>query len=548
MPRPVKPLFTSLFTAIVLLTNISAFAQYNPYGSSNVNAPQPYIYTPPSGFNSSPQTGYSNDGTLYMGGQKIGNPHQILHDAEIPAFLTITANRYTYTNDPAHPNYGQGTLAQMETATIANTPANVLLNRLYLTANNPYPVVPTGTHNNFQTYQGALANAQTAGYKAITADDGKAYAVKTLTATNTQAQNILVRELPNTSQFRAAADPAGGAVGVRVTQNGDAVALANYMSTVTPYNFAAQPNFGVYGNVGSNVNNNNFANANFPNANQDGNQIPEAWAAAMAWQNARNSNNSNFNSENVASANFFNGMPSNWATIQNGQNGNYSNVSSNGFTVPTFNGSDEELFYAKQWQQVLRRGLTYIVPPLTGSTMFNAQTQEEKLETARRLNESWNQTWDSVKAWWTGTYATTPEVPSGLVGDQGQRIPGKQQRKDKLHTSGELIGGTGDPMKDGEKLGGTLTYDPNTGHWVGANDVRVRPDNSTGGVSIDIPAKGDKPKEVLHYPAPQTDTDTKTDIKSETDSTTSTESTNSDSDSDSGGESSTGTSTNGSGM
>lgn len=541
MPRPVKPQFISLFTAIVLFTNLSAFAQYNPYGSNNnnvnANTPQPYIYTPPSGFNSSPQTGYSNDGTLYMGGQKIGNPHQILHDAEIPAFMTITANRYTYTNDPAHPNYGQGTLAQMETATTANTPADVLFNRLYLTANNPYPVVPTGTHNNFQTYQGALANAQTAVYKAITADDGKAYAVKTLTAANTQAQNILVRELPNTSQFRAAADPAGGAVGVRVTQNGDAVALANYMSTVTPYNFAAQPNFGVYGSTGS-----NYANAN-QNQYQYGNQIPEAWAAAMAWQKAQNGSNGNFNSENIASANFFYGMPNNWAAIQNGQNGNFNNVSSNGFNVPTFNGSDEELFYAKQWQQVIRAGAKYIFP-LTGSTMLVTQTPEEKLETARQLNESWNRTWDNVKTWWTGTYATTPDLPSGLVGDQGQRIPGKQQGKDKAHTSGELIGGTGDPMKDGEKLGGTLTYDPRTGHWVGANDVRVRPDNSTGGVSVEIPANGDKPREVLHYPAPKTETDTNTDTKTETDSTKSSETTNS----DSGGETSTGTSTNGSGM
>jgi hypothetical protein len=265
-----KPVLRIALTALALGASFCAFGQFIPYGQSSQPAQQ---YSQPNAF-----SGYSPDGVLYMGGQKIGNPHQILHDAEVPAFMTITANRYTYTNDPAHPNYGQGTLAQMETATTVNTPANVLLNRLYLTANNPYPVVPTGTHNNFQTYQGALANAQTAGYKAITADDGKAYAVKTLTAANTQAQNILVRELPNTSQFRAAADPAGGAVGVRVTQNGDAVALANYMSTVTPYNFAAQPNFGVYGSIGSNV-------------NQYGSQANNAWAGAQIGQNGSNSAN-----------------------------------------------------------------------------------------------------------------------------------------------------------------------------------------------------------------------------------------------------------------
>ena len=238
-----KPAFLFVLTALAISASFSALGQYNPYGQS------PQSFSQPTALN-----GYSPDGVLYMGGQKIGNPHQILHDAEIPSFMTITANRYTYTNDPAHPNYGQGTLAQMEAATTAGSDSSLLLNRLYLTANNPYPVVPTGTHNNFQTYANALTNAQATGYKAITADDGKAYAVKTLTAANTQAQNILVRELPNTSQFRAAADPAGGAVGVRVTQNGDAVALANYMSTVTPYNFAAQPNFGVvYGGQTNNA-------------------------------------------------------------------------------------------------------------------------------------------------------------------------------------------------------------------------------------------------------------------------------------------------------
>jgi hypothetical protein len=260
-----KPLYKAVLLYAVTAFALNAFAQYNPYGQSTLT------YSQPNTFN-----GYSPDGVLYMGGQKIGNPHQILHDAEIPSFMTITASRYTYTNDPAHPNYGQGTLAQMEAATTAGSDASLLLNRLYLTANNPYPVVPTGTHNNFQTYANALTNAQATGYKAITTDDGKAYAVKTLTAANTQAQNILVRELPNTSQFRAAADPAGGAVGVRVTQNGDAVAVANYMSTVTPYNFASQPNFGVYGSVGSNV-------------NQYGNQANNALAGAQIGQNSNGS-------------------------------------------------------------------------------------------------------------------------------------------------------------------------------------------------------------------------------------------------------------------
>ena len=87
-----------------------------------------------------PFSGYNPDGTLYMGGQRIGNPHQVLHDAQIPAFMTITANRYTYSADPTH---GQGTLAQMELATTNGSDSSVLLNRLYLSPTNPYVAVLT---------------------------------------------------------------------------------------------------------------------------------------------------------------------------------------------------------------------------------------------------------------------------------------------------------------------------------------------------------------------------------------------------------------------
>jgi hypothetical protein len=61
----------------------------------------------------------------------------------------------------------------------------------------------------------------------------------------------LIRELPNTPQFRAAADPKGGGVGVRVTQNGDAAALAAYMATVMPYDYSWQPGFGNYSGYGN---------------------------------------------------------------------------------------------------------------------------------------------------------------------------------------------------------------------------------------------------------------------------------------------------------
>jgi hypothetical protein len=162
-----------------------------------------------------------------MGGQKIGNPHQILHDAVNPALFGIEALRFT---NSSAPNYGQGTQAQMETATLASSPANLLFSRLYHTTTNPYPP-GVGAYPNYQTYQGVLQNAQQASYLTTVANDGKMYVFKTLSSANTQVQNILIKELPASSAFIAAADPNGGSVRVRVTQSGFAAALHTYQVT-----------------------------------------------------------------------------------------------------------------------------------------------------------------------------------------------------------------------------------------------------------------------------------------------------------------------------
>ena len=248
-----------------LVQTKEAYAQYVQYGGQPtngqaVNGPPNYGYVAPV---AGAISGYTNDGTLFMGGQRIGNPHQILHDAQIPSFMNITATRYTFTNDPTH---GQGTLAQMELATTNGSDSSVLLNRLYLSPSNPYVQGAPGPYPNYQTYQGVLQNAQQANYLLTNADDGKTYAFKTLTAANRQAVDLLIRELPNTQQFRDNSDPLGGGVGVRVTQNGDAVALAAYLATVKPYDYSWQPNFGTtFGqNGGQNpyggwANSNNFA-------------------------------------------------------------------------------------------------------------------------------------------------------------------------------------------------------------------------------------------------------------------------------------------------
>ena len=250
-PHPLWQRFIvgTLLACTLLVQTGQVLAQYQNYGQNNAqnngqNSGQPTTgYTPPS---TGALSGYTKDGTLFMGGQRIGNPHQILHDAQIPAFMTITGFRATYSNvnDPLAPNYGQGTLAQMETQATTGSDASVLFNRVYLTPNNPYPVVPLGTHNNYQTYQNALIDARAANYLLTNADDGKAYVFKTVTAASRQAADLLIRELPNTSQFKSYADPNGGAVLMRVSQNGDAVALSEYLKTVKPYDYSWQPNFG----------------------------------------------------------------------------------------------------------------------------------------------------------------------------------------------------------------------------------------------------------------------------------------------------------------
>ncbi len=275
-----KSTFKLTFTALAVSASLSVFAQYNPNIQQNFqpnqNAgfqdAQNYMsgvaaasaasaaatYQNPSAQflqSSAPAntfgqsgSGYTNDGTLFMGGQRIGNPHQILHDAEVPSLIGITAVRYSFTDVPT---YGQGTLAQIQTdmanAPITNDPTR-MFSRLYLTTTNPYVQGVATPHNNYQTYEGILTSASAASYQLTAADDGKMYAFKTLSAPNQQSMNILIKELPNTSQFKGSTDLKGGATGVHVTQNGDAAALSAYMSTLKPYDFSWRAALAPYAN------------------------------------------------------------------------------------------------------------------------------------------------------------------------------------------------------------------------------------------------------------------------------------------------------------
>lgn len=106
----------------------------------------------------------------------------------------------------------------------------------------------------------------------------------------------------------------------------------------------------------------------------------------------------------------------------------------------------------------------------------------------------------------TDSGTNVPSLPSDLVGDQSDPRAGPNKGGNR-HTSGPLTpenGGTGDYDRDLETLtGGTRPWQPGDkappGTQVGQNGIFGRPQNSSGGKSIDIPANGDKPHETLHY-------------------------------------------------
>ena len=284
----------------------SAFAQYNPNihnnaGNGMMDNAAPYN---PAPYNPVAATGsgYTNDGTLMMGGQKIGNPHQILHDLNVPSFFGVNANRLTFTDNPS---YGSGTLAQMENHTLnIGVPAgNVVLSRLYLTPTNPYTEGVATPHNNYQTYQGVVADAQAGSYQLTVANDNKLYAFKTLGYMSTQSQNILIKELPAHSVFIANSDPKGGAVAVRVTQSGDYAAMQNYFDTVKPYDFSWRSAMGAWadgvnrpsnitaelGQFGNMPIGNNEAGAVFANWVQGSSQV-QTYQANLQNQSAQSGN------------------------------------------------------------------------------------------------------------------------------------------------------------------------------------------------------------------------------------------------------------------
>lgn len=109
---------------------------------------------------------------------------------------------------------------------------------------------------------------------------------------------------------------------------------------------------------------------------------------------------------------------------------------------------------------------------------------------------------------WVVHNSKTPALPTVLVGDQSDPRSGPNRRGNR-HTSGVLqpqYGGNGEWRHDAEIIGGKFRPAPTSGgkyppdSLISDNGVIIRPNNSSGGVSIDIPENGNKPHETLHYP------------------------------------------------
>jgi hypothetical protein len=106
----------------------------------------------------------------------------------------------------------------------------------------------------------------------------------------------------------------------------------------------------------------------------------------------------------------------------------------------------------------------------------------------------------------TGSAPQAQTLTAG-VGIAITNAPGNVTIAGKRHNSGPLDpsqGGTGNPQKDFDALTGGQSgpagdrYPPGT--LIGPNGITLRPGTGGKGPRIDIPEKGPKPPETLHYP------------------------------------------------
>ncbi len=88
--------------------------------------------------------------------------------------------------------------------------------------------------------------------------------------------------------------------------------------------------------------------------------------------------------------------------------------------------------------------------------------------------------------------ANPAPLPDGLTGTNPRETSGR------INTDGAGI-----PEEKFDELTGGQSVTDSNGHRVGANGVRLRPGTETKGPRIDIPAKGDRKHETIHWPAPK---------------------------------------------
>ena len=132
-----------------------------------------------------------------------------------------------------------------------------------------------------------------------------------------------------------------------------------------------------------------------------------------------------------------------------------------------------------------------ILPCLIASTVLMYIIIEERIKCIQDPNSICNERFLNE----TPELPTSPEVP-----EIPDKIIGDNPKETKPRTNTDL---PGDKFPETVKdlTGGALTPDTNNpGHQVAPNGVRLRPPEEGVGPRIDIPAKGDKPRETIHFP------------------------------------------------
>jgi filamentous hemagglutinin len=89
----------------------------------------------------------------------------------------------------------------------------------------------------------------------------------------------------------------------------------------------------------------------------------------------------------------------------------------------------------------------------------------------------------------TGT-SRTPDLPDGLTGENPREGSGSRINTDL----------PGDAQGVFDRLTGGQSRTEPGGHRVGPNGVRLRPGTQSKGPRVDIPAKGQRPHETIHFP------------------------------------------------